>query len=155
MSIKHNFKLGENSEFELHLNISGLDSDSEEIENLSAAIYAYNKDTYNPEFACSLSISELQNLYHQLDKYKFIKNSEAVKTGRFIEIADDAPEEVYMYLKDADEKSVNIAIKKILKDGKLYLENKYHVILYRQDVPAFCLMIWKILIMGAKKLYFF
>lgn len=138
MSINHKYTIGSNSEIELSLNISGLDADSTDVDKLSANFYAFDKNTYNPIFTCSLNVADLCNLYHHLHKYTFIKESESAFTNKFVEVSEEV-EDIYYFLKDSGDESVYSAIRKVLKD---VTENDLNTILGRKDaITTYALML--------------
>lgn len=115
MSVDHTFEIGSDEQHQLFLNISGLDKGGNEINELSASIYAYESRTGIPKFTCTLSIDDLRNLYGHLGKYNMIKTGETLKAGKFFEAIGNT-EELLSVLVAANTTTLIPAIKNVIQN---------------------------------------
>ncbi|MCX5807030.1 MAG: DUF4263 domain-containing protein [Proteobacteria bacterium] len=115
MSIDHAFEIGSDERCKLFLNISGLNKGGNEIDEVSANLYAYDSTTGVSKFTCSLSINDLGNLYYHLDKYSMIKSVVPKETGKFVEITGNT-EGILSLLAATDTASLVPALKNIIRN---------------------------------------
>ena len=113
MSIDHSYQIGIDGSSNVVLNISGLDEGGHDVEQLQANLYAYDAINGSAKFTCSLSLEDLRGLYHHLDKYSMVKNTQANETGRFVELSGST-EELLSLLNSANASSLISALKNFI-----------------------------------------
>ncbi len=116
MSIDHTFEIGRDERCKLFLNISGLNEGGNEINEISANLYAYDSNTGTSKFTCSLSINDLGRLYNHLGKYNMIKSVVPKETGKFIEITGNNMEGILSILSASDTASLIPALQNIIQN---------------------------------------
>jgi hypothetical protein len=85
MSVDHSHEISSHG-VTLKINISNVDSDPKDVEELKGNIYAYEKSGEKVIFTSQFTINELRDLYNFLNQYSVIVNSNNNRTGRIIEI---------------------------------------------------------------------
>lgn len=115
MSISHNHVIGGDDINNLVFNISGLNSESQDVSNLSASIFAHCTTTGVPRFTCNLTIANLQNFYQYLSQYSVIREAGTTITGRFIELQSNH-EEIMRVLEQSDNTSLILALQHIISN---------------------------------------
>lgn len=115
MSIDHSFLIGTDGVNDLKLNISGLDSDSRDVSNLSFNFFAHCSNTGTPRFTCQLEIGHLRSLYRYLSQYSVIREDTSNSTGRFVEV-DSNHQEIMQLLEHADNTSLVLALQHVISN---------------------------------------
>lgn len=115
MSVNHSYKIANDDNTELRVNISGLNKSDRKVGELSAHIYATCAKTGISKFTCTLSIQELANLHAFLDKYDMIKLRASQTSGEFVQIKK-GQEELVSLLVASDHDEMIPAIHRIIKE---------------------------------------
>lgn len=130
MSLNHSIVIGNDGINELMLNISGLNTQEQNIDKLSACFYALCAKTGNSRFTCKLDIQHLRQLYKHLASYSIILDDAALTTGRFVEVKDNY-NEIINILEHADNASLVMALQHLVSN-KL-TNNDINTILGRKE----------------------
>lgn len=130
VSVDHTFEVCRDDTCKVFLNISGVNTDDRDTEGVSANLYAYDVNTGDSKFTCNLSINELSELYHHLDKYTMVKEVAPIKTGKFVEVKGNT-KELLSLLSSANETALIPALKGIV--GSRLSDTDINIILGRKD----------------------
>lgn len=116
MSVDHSYVIASDGTSDVRVNISGLDADERNKEELTAHLYATCSKTGNSKFTCSLSIDQLSGLYAFLGQYEMIKEQSKRKSGTFIQVAK-GNEELIAILQASNHEQVIPALRTIVKEN--------------------------------------
>ncbi|EGT0627942.1 MULTISPECIES: Shedu immune nuclease family protein [Citrobacter] len=130
MSLSHSHLIGSDGVNDLMLNISGLNTQEKNIEDISACFFAHCSNTGAPRFTCKLSIQSLQLLHKYLSSYSVISDDSSASTGRFVEVKDNH-NEIISILEHADNNSLVMALQHLVSN-KL-TNNDINTILGRKE----------------------
>ncbi|REE79416.1 Shedu immune nuclease family protein [Pantoea ananatis] len=130
MSLNHSHTIGSDGINDLILNISGLDKQQKNIDDISACFFAHCSHSGSSRFTCKLNINDLQKLHQYLSGYSFISDYSLTSTGNFIEIKNNHSE-IINILEHADNNSLIMALQHLVSN-KL-TNNDINTILGRKD----------------------
>jgi hypothetical protein len=130
MSLSHSHLIGSDGVNDLVLNISGLNTQEKNIEDISACFFAHCSNTGVSRFTCKLNIQSLQQLHKYLSSYSVIADDSSVSTGRFVEVKDNY-NEIINILEHADNHSLVMALQHLVSN-KL-TNNDINTILGRKE----------------------
>lgn len=130
MSVDHTFEVCSDDSCKVYLNISGVNEENRETNEVAANLYAYDRVSGISKFTCSLSLMELGHLYHHLNKYSMVRDLEATDTGKFVEVTGSI-EGLLSLLSTANNDTLIPALKSIV-DSRL-TKDDVNTILGRRD----------------------
>src|SRR5471030_544685 len=130
MSIDHSFLIGSDGINELKFNISGLDSDSQDVSNLRFNIFAHCSVTGASRFTCQLEIGHIRDFYNRLSQYSVIREEDTTSTGRFVEVSSNH-EDIMNLLEHADNTSLVLALQHVITNRLTH--DDINTILGRKD----------------------
>ncbi|MFU0880171.1 Shedu immune nuclease family protein [Kluyvera cryocrescens] len=130
MSLSHSHVIGSDGVNDLVLNISGLDTQEKNIDDISANFFAHCSTTGVSRFTCKLNIQNLQQLHKYLSSYSVISDDSSISTGRFVEVKDNY-NEIINILEHADNHSLVMALQHLVSN-KL-TNNDINTILGRKE----------------------
>jgi len=130
MSVNHTYRIGGDLRTDLQINISGLDNNSRDVEQLSANLYASCSKTGQSKFTCELTIDQLAGLHAYLERYQMIKDRSLTESGEFIQIKK-GQEEIVEILRRADAEQMLNALKTIVQNT--LTSKDLNIILGRKD----------------------
>jgi len=116
MSIDHSYVIANDGTSDVRVNISGLDADERNKEELTAHLYATCSKTGSSKFTCSLSIDQLSGLYAFLGQYEMIKEQSKSKSGTFVQVAK-GNEELIAILQASNHEHVIPALRTVVKEN--------------------------------------
>ncbi|MEN4804396.1 Shedu immune nuclease family protein [Pantoea agglomerans] len=115
MSLNHSHTIGSDGINDLILNISGLDKQQREIDDIAACFFAHCSHSGSPRFTCKLKIEDLQKLHQYLSSYSIISDYSLTSTGKFIEIKNNHSE-IINILEHADNDSLIMALQHLVSN---------------------------------------
>lgn len=92
MSVDHSIEFGEDHWNQCVFNISKINEDERDAEQIHGTLFAYSKENGEPRFTCKLSIEDLRALYEHLGRYSVVTDHNHTRTGKFIEVRPGAEE---------------------------------------------------------------
>ncbi|HAU4885929.1 TPA: DUF4263 domain-containing protein [Aeromonas hydrophila] len=116
MSVDHSYVIANDGTSDVRVNISGLDADERNKEELAAHLYATCSKTGTSKFTCSLSIDQLSGLYAFLGQYEMIKEQSKRKSGTFVQVAK-GNEELIAILQASNHEQVIPALRAVVKEN--------------------------------------